>query len=86
MIVNNLSQYIDRTIIIASGNETGHHQAHRLPAIHQPVIHHAGQTDMDTRILPVEIYADIICPWCYIGKRRLEAAFAERPNVTPSYR
>ena len=41
---------------------------------------------MATRILPVEIYADIICPWCYIGKRRLEAAFAERPDVTPSYR
>ena len=39
---------------------------------------------MATRILPVEIYADIICPWCYIGKRRLEAAFAERPDVTPS--
>lgn len=41
---------------------------------------------MATRILTVEIYADIICPWCYIGKRRLEAAFAERPDVTPSYR
>ncbi|GAB1689954.1 DsbA family protein [Krasilnikovia sp. M28-CT-15] len=25
----------------------------------------------------VEIYADILCPWCYIGKRRLAAALAE---------
>lgn len=29
----------------------------------------------------VHVYADIVCPWCYIGKRRLDAAvesFAER--------
>lgn len=25
----------------------------------------------------VEIYSDVICPWCFIGKRRLEAALAE---------
>lgn len=24
--------------------------------------------------LPVTIYSDVICPWCYIGKRRFEAA------------
>jgi predicted DsbA family dithiol-disulfide isomerase len=24
----------------------------------------------------VEIYSDVICPWCYIGKRRFEAALA----------
>ncbi|MGE3151380.1 MAG: DsbA family oxidoreductase [Nitrospiraceae bacterium] len=22
----------------------------------------------------IEIYSDVICPWCYVGKRRLEAA------------
>ena len=25
----------------------------------------------------VEIWSDIACPWCYIGKRRLESALAE---------
>ena len=35
--------------------------------------------------LDVEIYADIICPWCYIGKKRLDAAFKERPLITPRY-
>jgi predicted DsbA family dithiol-disulfide isomerase len=25
----------------------------------------------------VEIWSDIVCPWCYIGKRRFEAAVAE---------
>ncbi len=24
--------------------------------------------------IPVTIYSDVICPWCYIGKRRFEAA------------
>lgn len=26
--------------------------------------------------LRIEVWADLICPWCYIGKRRLEAALA----------
>jgi predicted DsbA family dithiol-disulfide isomerase len=25
----------------------------------------------------VEIWSDVVCPWCYIGKRRFEAAVAE---------
>jgi predicted DsbA family dithiol-disulfide isomerase len=25
----------------------------------------------------IEIYSDVVCPWCYIGKRRFEAALAE---------
>jgi predicted DsbA family dithiol-disulfide isomerase len=29
----------------------------------------------------VEIYADLICPWCYIGKHRLERALADRPRL-----
>ena len=29
----------------------------------------------------IDLYADIICPWCYIGKKRLETALAERPNI-----
>ena len=24
----------------------------------------------------IEIWSDVVCPWCYIGKRRLEAALA----------
>ncbi|ALJ35463.1 DsbA family oxidoreductase [Azospirillum brasilense] len=29
----------------------------------------------------IETYADLICPWCYIGKRRLARALADRPRV-----
>jgi predicted DsbA family dithiol-disulfide isomerase len=25
----------------------------------------------------IEIWSDVVCPWCYIGKRRLESALAE---------
>lgn len=27
--------------------------------------------------MKVEIWSDIVCPWCYIGKRRFEAALAQ---------
>ena len=30
----------------------------------------------------VDIVSDVICPWCYIGKRRLEKALALRPGVS----
>lgn len=28
--------------------------------------------------LSIDIVSDVVCPWCYIGKRRLEAALAQR--------
>lgn len=30
--------------------------------------------------MQVEIWSDIACPWCYIGKRRFEAALAQFPH------
>ncbi len=27
----------------------------------------------------VDVFSDVICPWCFIGKRRLERALAARP-------
>ena len=30
--------------------------------------------------MKIEIYADVLCPWCYIGKRRLAAALAQHPD------
>ena len=29
----------------------------------------------------IDIIFDAICPWCYIGKRRLEQAVASRPDI-----
>jgi len=31
--------------------------------------------------LRVEVISDVVCPWCYIGKRRLEMAAALTPDV-----
>jgi predicted DsbA family dithiol-disulfide isomerase len=28
----------------------------------------------------IEIWSDVVCPWCYIGKRRLEEALAAYPH------
>ncbi|MET8305621.1 DsbA family oxidoreductase [Micromonospora sp. NPDC005173] len=37
--------------------------------------------------MEIEIYADVVCPWCYIGKRRLEEALASYDGeVTVRYR
>lgn len=30
----------------------------------------------------VEIWSDVVCPWCYIGKRRFEAALSEYEEKT----
>jgi predicted DsbA family dithiol-disulfide isomerase len=27
--------------------------------------------------MQIEVFSDVVCPWCYLGKRRLEAALAE---------
>jgi predicted DsbA family dithiol-disulfide isomerase len=39
--------------------------------------------------MDVEIWSDIACPWCYVGKRRFEAAlaaFEHRDDVTVTWR
>ena len=28
----------------------------------------------------IDIWSDVVCPWCYVGKRRLEAALASFPG------
>lgn len=34
----------------------------------------------------IDIYSDPICPWCFIGKRRLRRALAARPAFRPAVR
>ncbi len=39
--------------------------------------------------LHIDVYSDVICPWCYVGKRRLERALrqvAGRVNVEVAWR
>jgi predicted DsbA family dithiol-disulfide isomerase len=29
----------------------------------------------------IDVVSDMVCPWCYLGKRRLETALARRPDI-----
>jgi predicted DsbA family dithiol-disulfide isomerase len=31
--------------------------------------------------ITIDIVSDVVCPWCFIGKRRLEKAIASRPDL-----
>jgi predicted DsbA family dithiol-disulfide isomerase len=31
--------------------------------------------------LPIDVFSDVVCPWCFIGKRRLEKALALVPEI-----
>jgi predicted DsbA family dithiol-disulfide isomerase len=33
--------------------------------------------------LTIDVVSDVVCPWCYIGKRRLEAALARLREAEP---
>lgn len=37
-------------------------------------------------ILPIDVVSDVVCPWCYVGKKRLEAALALVPEVQTEIR
>ncbi|MFO1236440.1 MAG: DsbA family oxidoreductase [Alphaproteobacteria bacterium] len=32
--------------------------------------------------MKIDIISDTVCPWCFIGKRRLEEAMAQRPEIS----
>lgn len=29
----------------------------------------------------IDVVSDVVCPWCFIGKRRLEKAIALNPDI-----
>jgi len=36
--------------------------------------------------LVIDVVSDVVCPWCYIGKRRLERAIALKPEIPATVR
>jgi predicted DsbA family dithiol-disulfide isomerase len=36
---------------------------------------------MSESTVAIDVVSDVMCPWCYIGKRRLETAAAARPDI-----
>jgi predicted DsbA family dithiol-disulfide isomerase len=35
----------------------------------------------DNQPVRIDVVSDVVCPWCFIGKHRLEKALARRPDV-----
>jgi predicted DsbA family dithiol-disulfide isomerase len=35
----------------------------------------------DKAPFPIDVVSDVVCPWCYIGKRMLERAIALKPEI-----
>lgn len=33
-------------------------------------------------MIHIDMFSDVVCPWCYIGERRLQAAMEQRPGLT----
>jgi predicted DsbA family dithiol-disulfide isomerase len=31
--------------------------------------------------MKIDVYADVVCPWCYVGEKRLEKALRSRPDL-----
>ena len=31
----------------------------------------------DKKVINIDVVSDVICPWCWVGKRKMEAAMAE---------
>jgi predicted DsbA family dithiol-disulfide isomerase len=36
--------------------------------------------------MTIDVVSDVVCPWCYLGKRRLEATLAQRNDIVPDVR
>ena len=38
-------------------------------------------TRIGAGVMQVDVYADVVCPWCYVGERRLGSALKRRPDL-----
>jgi predicted DsbA family dithiol-disulfide isomerase len=50
------------------------------PTQHEPVQDGAAVPSPPPRVV-VEMWTDLGCPWCYVGKHRLEQAIEQRPDA-----
>ncbi len=44
-----------------------------------PSLSHRGEEFIMVRPMQLDVFFDLICPWCFMGKRRLTRALAARP-------
>jgi predicted DsbA family dithiol-disulfide isomerase len=36
--------------------------------------------DQESELLTIDVVSDVVCPWCYLGEKRLETALEEAPQ------
>jgi predicted DsbA family dithiol-disulfide isomerase len=46
----------------------------------------AASSEPNSEALQIDVVSDVVCPWCYIGKRRLEKALALKPEISVEVR
>jgi predicted DsbA family dithiol-disulfide isomerase len=51
-----------------------------LPAAYLSILK-GDDVDHGTTDISVDVYSDVVCPWCYVGKRRLERALSQLPST-----
>ncbi len=39
-----------------------------------------------TTAITIDVVSDVVCPWCYVGKKRLQAALDARPDIAAEIR
>ena len=45
-----------------------------------------NEPSVSTPAISVDVISDVVCPWCYLGKRRLERAIKLLPELEFSVR
>lgn len=40
-------------------------------------------SSLSPSVLGIDVVSDVVCPWCYVGKRQLEQALARRRELAP---
>ncbi|SUW18123.1 DSBA oxidoreductase [Brucella abortus] len=41
---------------------------------------------MTGKKITIDVVSDVVCPWCFLGRKRLEAALASLPDVEAEIR
>ena len=41
---------------------------------------------MPSANVTVDVVSDVVCPWCFIGKKRIEKAIALKPDIAVTLR
>ncbi len=76
-VAQNVHEHVKGKVAVRNGDSTARSRQHVLPEASRPLAERVGATYiLWMKRLPIDVWSDIVCPWCYIGKRRLEAALS----------